>query len=1020
MKRLQLLFLFFLMLLPAIDALGTGTLETMRFRHYTTEDGLPNNRITHLLTDSRGYLWLCTWQGVSSFDGYTFRNYQPASEENFSKSHSRFVAASEDALGRMWFTSYNRQLYMLDQESGKFLNVLSLLYPGEYGRCSVSEHFHTRQGITWAIIQDKGVVAFVEDRQKNPVKVDMVVSQDYLGSKISASATDAEGRLWVASTDGAVFRISPKEGCETILQGAGRISRILSTKKGTCALGDNWLFLFPATGGHIDLEYSENERGSALAAFRDTLYIGTLSGSVYRYDAQGTRCSLLGRMENAIDDLYTDGRGVLWISSAGPGITRFRQDKGDFKHFEHPRNTSSDRTDEGILIKESAGQTWVKMREYGFGYYDYGNDEIRSFFNDPETSENRMSNGIVTFEPGDKVTWITTYDERGLWRVSSIRPLWKSFTLDEPRQQGSSGEIRALCRDERGDIWVGTKGGELFRYDTDLHRTYTHPRPLGMVYCIKALPGGRLAIGTKGNGFCILHPSEAGGFKEQWFHHSESDPASLSSDQVYCIEQDSRGRLWIGTFGGGINLLQDSDSGTFVHPGNGFPGYPTGAFQRVRWLLSESPDRMIAATVDGLLLFNPQDTPDDIQFTLFTGEEDSSHALPNNDVIHMYQDSGGSIWIATYGGIALAYKTTDGQLTINRASGHPATHAICRSVTEDLQGNIWTATQDQIIRYSRTRGGYYSYYVAEQEDNVVFPETTALSLPNGDVLFGCGRRLFQFHSGDGTAADGEYNLAITGILADGKALPVQEDIRLPRSTDHLQICFAALNLSLQPEIEYSCQLLGTDPEPVFSGQNNSVSYSNRHPGKYCLRIQAFSDRDEEPIEEICFRFRIPYSPWSLFGWLLGAVLACFSAAGFFLLRARRNQPQSSRPAAIEFLPDIVIEDRDAQLMQRLQAWLNENLENDSLSVNDMADAMNLGRTTLYNKIKTLTGKSPVELIKTYRLEAARSFVASGQFSISEVAYKVGFSSPGYFTRCFKEHFHISPTEYQKAASKDEK
>ena len=95
------------------------------------------------------------------------------------------------------------------------------------------------------------------------------------------------------------------------------------------------------------------------------------------------------------------------------------------------------------------------------------------------------------------------------------------------------------------------------------------------------------------------------------------------------------------------------------------------------------------------------------------------------------------------------------------------------------------------------------------------------------------------------------------------------------------------------------------------------------------------------------------------------------------------------------------------------SWLGENIENSDLTIEQLANFLGLGRTTMYNKLKSLTGKSPVELIKEYRINKSKLLLQTGQFSVSEVAYKGGFSDPGYFSRCFKEQFNISPAEYLK-------
>ncbi|MBR7129447.1 MAG: response regulator, partial [Tidjanibacter sp.] len=124
---------------------------------------------------------------------------------------------------------------------------------------------------------------------------------------------------------------------------------------------------------------------------------------------------------------------------------------------------------------------------------------------------------------------------------------------------------------------------------------------------------------------------------------------------------------------------------------------------------------------------------------------------------------------------------------------------------------------------------------------------------------------------------------------------------------------------------------------------------------------------------------------------------------------------SARNRIVEAIPksDVVVTNKDERFLQQIMAWIEENIENSELTIDDMATHMLIGRTTLYNKIKSLTGKSPVELIKEYRITKSEMLLRTGQFAVSEVAYKVGFSDPGYFSRCFKEQYKSSPVEYLK-------
>lgn len=103
-------------------------------------------------------------------------------------------------------------------------------------------------------------------------------------------------------------------------------------------------------------------------------------------------------------------------------------------------------------------------------------------------------------------------------------------------------------------------------------------------------------------------------------------------------------------------------------------------------------------------------------------------------------------------------------------------------------------------------------------------------------------------------------------------------------------------------------------------------------------------------------------------------------------------------------------DMDKSFMQKVLDHLNKNIEKSDLNVEHLADDMHLSRSQLYRKIKAMTGLTPNELIRKVRLEKAKKMIENGSESIAEVGFKVGFSSPSYFSRCFKSEFGILPTE----------
>ena len=98
---------------------------------------------------------------------------------------------------------------------------------------------------------------------------------------------------------------------------------------------------------------------------------------------------------------------------------------------------------------------------------------------------------------------------------------------------------------------------------------------------------------------------------------------------------------------------------------------------------------------------------------------------------------------------------------------------------------------------------------------------------------------------------------------------------------------------------------------------------------------------------------------------------------------------------------------------RFKKVVEARLEDSDVSVEDLASDMNLSRVQLYRKVKAVTGSSPVELLRTARLNRAYQLLLTTDKSVSEVAYAVGFAAPSYFTKCFKEEYGFLPGDVKK-------
>ena len=110
---------------------------------------------------------------------------------------------------------------------------------------------------------------------------------------------------------------------------------------------------------------------------------------------------------------------------------------------------------------------------------------------------------------------------------------------------------------------------------------------------------------------------------------------------------------------------------------------------------------------------------------------------------------------------------------------------------------------------------------------------------------------------------------------------------------------------------------------------------------------------------------------------------------------------------------------DAFLAKLLDV-MNKQLDNNTLTVDDLVDEMGMGRTVFFNKLKSMTGLSPVEFIREMRIKRAAQLLEERQYNITEVTYMVGMNDSRYFAKCFKNTYGVTPSEYRRSVfSKEE-
>ena len=133
-----------------------------------------------------------------------------------------------------------------------------------------------------------------------------------------------------------------------------------------------------------------------------------------------------------------------------------------------------------------------------------------------------------------------------------------------------------------------------------------------------------------------------------------------------------------------------------------------------------------------------------------------------------------------------------------------------------------------------------------------------------------------------------------------------------------------------------------------------------------------------------------------------------------ILQIRRRLMEKFSTQPLEPVTEIAQNPTDNEFLVRMNKIIEENFSNPELNVAFLADKLNISRSGLFAKIKTLADVTPNEMIQIVRLKKGAQLLRENKYTVSEVGYMVGFSNPSYFSKCFQKQFGIRPVDFSKS------
>lgn len=608
----------------ALTLVSVSSAERLRFERLTVEDGLSASGVWTILQDSRGFLWLGTDEGLNRYDGYDVRIFRHDSEDATSLSGNEVVRAFEDRHGTLWVgTSKGLNRFRRDIETfERFRHD-----PGD--PASLSHDFVLRiaedkEGGLWVDTVD-GLNLF--DRESGTFtryRHDPEDPASLSGSRISAIYLDAGGALWIGTSSGGLDRWDAtrdafvRQRDDLAADPLPRVTSLVDAADGGLWLGtSDGLFHFePATGvlsrlegvtsAHILSLYREPSGRLWLGTFHEGLLLVdpvTGTSTTLRHDADDPE----SLPSDAVFAITPDRTGLLWLGTVD-GVAKYDSRRAAFTILRRRPGgggLSDDRI--GAVSGDGNGELWVGTYSRGLNRLDASGRVTARYRHDPEDPSSLPGDAVSTlYEDGGGELWVGTLTGLARFDRSRDRFIPYPLAMGEPSRMRDP-RVLSLAEDAAGRLWLGSGRG-LCVVDQESRTvrpfsggpTIDRRLPWGMTVDLLA-EGDDLWIGTR-EGLYRLGISGLGFGSPRLdvYRHRPGDKASLSSDYVLVLHRDRRGRLWAGTHGGGLDLL-DPSSGEVVRYGRG-DGLPTDA---VLGILDDARGRLWLSTSQGLVRFDP-------------------------------------------------------------------------------------------------------------------------------------------------------------------------------------------------------------------------------------------------------------------------------------------------------------------------------------------------------------------------------------------------------------------------------
>ncbi len=527
LKRFIYTTVLLILLLPISSKANTD-------KFFGAKDRLSNSHVNNIYQDKQGFIWVCTDNGLYSFDGADFKSYTHRQNDTTSLIDNSVLTVHEDRSGNFWVgTTSGLQLLHRDTEQ---FSTIRFSYPHitdfSYFSCIIEDS----KGNIWVSTSRSGAIC-LRTGNLQPIYY-LQTNSNICSNKINTLFEDRFGNIWIGSQENGISILNVDN--HTMVNYA-------HDPKNPNSLSSNKVFSF-----------LENVDGNIL--------VGTIDGGINLFSY--TNQTFVRNYIPSGDIVFTMKRGNknnIWIGTDGYGLKSYDFTTKTISNYETELNTVDLRKGKvHCILEDNQGNLWIALYQEGIMMIPQKKKVFRNIGFNPFYADRSIGTECVLSVMEDKSgkVWIGT-DGDGIYRLNSQRRVEKHY-IDDGKLKANV--VLSIYNDNKNRIWAGTYLNGLFLYEPGSDSFRKVPLIVGNrevkdINIIKGDIDGNLWIGTNENGLCIYNHDTK--LLQNFSYDILKTSNQIASNSVQTLLLGRNNKIWIGTSSAGL-CCYDTQTKTFV------------------------------------------------------------------------------------------------------------------------------------------------------------------------------------------------------------------------------------------------------------------------------------------------------------------------------------------------------------------------------------------------------------------------------------------------------------------------